>query len=160
MITDRQTDRRTELWTFAILESLSRLKKHKGPPVPIIPLFTHSLCSDHSTHYSFFLFRSFHSHLSLVWIRETKQGPNPATHKVYKRYYWSWYFTYHHNLYLIRFLRIQLCLGRQQVGVGGYGWASQVKLLWCLVSHRNQFWVIWSGAQTGAETDIFDQFTF
>ena len=40
----------------------------------------------------------------------------------------------------------QLCLGRQQVGVWVWGWASQVKLLWCLVSHRNHFWVIWSVA--------------
>ena len=57
-------------------------------------------------------------------------------------------------------IRIQLCLGRQQVGVGGYGWASQVKLLWCLVSHRNHHWVIWSGAHFGEWTYILDQFTF
>ena len=48
-------------------------------------------------------------------------------------------------------------MGSQQVEVGGYGWAPQVKLLWCLVSHRNQFWVIWSGAHL---TYIFDEFTF
>ena len=42
----------------------------------------------------------------------------------------------------LRILRDLLCLGCQQVGVGCYDWASQVKLLWYLVSDRNHPWVI------------------